>query len=155
MELPGSSELVRLTNELEPALDKIIERKIENFELEYNEGKGMNATIHNELNIINSEITNSVLQINQSGRDAISKETANKLEQLINSDEVKRSPEQTRLQVLDQVTDLIRELKGTPTDTGKVRRGLKRLAEFLRSVAASAMADMIAQAAIAYAGGSG
>jgi hypothetical protein len=68
----------------------------------------MNATTNNTVNIINSEISNTVLQITQSGRDAISKETAQKLEQLVNSDEIKGFPEPTRLEVLDQVTDLNR-----------------------------------------------
>jgi hypothetical protein len=148
--LPGNSERVQLSNELEPALDKIIERKIEDFELEYNEGKDMNATIHNEVNIINSEISNAVVQITQSGRDATSKDTAQKLGQLVNSDQFKELPEQIRLEVLDQVTDLIKELKG-PTNTGKVHRGLKRVAGFLQSVAANTMADTVAQMAVAYA----
>jgi hypothetical protein len=54
------------------------------------------------------------------------------------------------LDVLDQVTDLIKELKGS-ADTGKVHRGLKRLAGFLSSVTSSSMAHMVAQAAVAYA----
>jgi hypothetical protein len=138
------------TRQLGEALDKLIKRKVENFELGYVEGKDMNATTQNTVNIINSEISNAVVEINQSGRDTISKETAKRLEQLINSDEIKGLPDQTRLDVLDQVSDLIKELKG-PTDAGKVHRGLKRLAGFLKTVASSAMADMIAQAAVAYA----
>jgi hypothetical protein len=90
------------------------------------------------------------MQITQSGKDTISKDTALKLQELVNSDEVKGLPEPTRLEVLDQVTDLIKELKG-PTDTGKVHRGLKRLATFLQSVAANAMAGTVAQMAVAYA----
>jgi len=135
---------------LDEALDKIIKRKVEDFEFEYVEGKDMNATTNNTVNIINSEISNTVLQIIQSGRDAISKETAQKLEQLVNSDEVKGLPEQTRLEVLDQVSDLIKELKG-PTDTGKVHRGLKRLAGFIKSVASNSVAEAVAQIAVAYA----
>jgi hypothetical protein len=149
--LPENSTRVQLRSDLDLALDKLIERKVENFQLNFVEGKDMNATTNNTVNIINSEISNSVLQITQSGRDAISKETAQKLEQLVNSDEVKGLPEQTRLEVLDQVSDLIKELKGTPTDTGKVHRGLKRLAAFLQSVAANAMAGTVAQMAVAYA----
>lgn len=152
--LPGNSMRVQSRNELDLALDKLIKRKVEDFELGVIEGREMTAITNNTVNIINSEITNSVLQINQSGRDAISKETANKLEQLVNSDEIKGLPEQTRLEVLDQVSDLVKELRG-PTDKGKVHRGLNRLSNFLRSVAASAMADMIAQAAIAYASANG
>jgi hypothetical protein len=40
---------------------------------------------YNELWFIGSQISNSVLEINQSGRDTISKETAKKLEQLVNN----------------------------------------------------------------------
>jgi hypothetical protein len=141
----------QLRGQLEPTLDKIINRKVEDFGLGYTEGKDMNATTNNTVNIINSEISNAVVQITQSGRDVISKETALKLQELVNSDHVKELSEPTRLEILDQVTDLIKELKGTPTDTGKVHRGLKRLAGFLGSVASSAMADTVAQIAVAYA----
>jgi hypothetical protein len=144
----------QLSGQLVPTLDKIINRKVEDFELNYTEGREMTATTNNTVNIIGSNISHSVVEINQSGRDTISKNTANKLEQLINSDEIKGLPEPTRLDVLDQVSNLVKELRG-PTDKGKVHRGLKRLAGFLWSVAASAMADMIAQAAIAYAGANG
>jgi hypothetical protein len=68
----------------------------------------------------------------------------------VNSEEIRGLPEQTRLDVLDQVSDLIKELKG-PTDAGKVHRGLKRLADFVLSVASSSMADFVAQIAVAYA----
>jgi hypothetical protein len=140
----------QLSGQLVPTLDKIINRKVEDFELNYTEGKEMNAITNNTVNIIGSNISNSVMQITQSGKDTISKDTALKLQELVNSDEVKGLPEPTRLEVLDQVTDLIKELKG-PTDTGKVHRGLKRLATFLQSVAANAMADTAAQMAVAYA----
>jgi len=140
----------KFTSQLGEALDKLIKRKVEDFEVGFVEGKDMTATINNTVNIINSQISNSVLEINQSGRDIISKETAKKLEQLVNSDEIKALPEATRLDVLDQVSDLIRELKG-PTDAGKVHRGLKRLAEFIKSVASSSMAEIVAQMAVAYA----
>src|SRR5882757_5769445 len=52
--------------------------------------------------IINSNISNAVVQITQSGKDAISKQTAEKLHELINSDEIKGLPEDSRLDVLDQ-----------------------------------------------------
>jgi hypothetical protein len=103
------------------------------------------------VNIINSQISNAVVEINQSGRDSISKETANKLEQLVNSEKIKELPQAIRLDVLDQVSDLIKELKGPTTDAGKVHRGLKRLAEFVKSVASSSMAKIVAQAAVAWA----
>jgi hypothetical protein len=136
--------------QLVEALDKLIKRKVEDFGLGYVERKDMSATTNNTVNIINSQISNSVLEITQSGRDTISKETARKLEQLVNSEEIKALPEQTRLDVLDQVSDLIKELKG-PTDTGKVHRGLKRLAGFISSVASQSVAEFVAQFAVAYA----
>src|SRR5262249_41390420 len=89
------------------------------------------------------------------GRDTISKETATKLEQLVNSEEIKALPETARPEVLDQVTDLIRELKGPTTDAGKVHRGLKRLAGFISSVASSSVAEIVAQAAVAWATANG
>ena len=147
---PGNSTRVALMGQLGPALDKLIKRKVEDFELGYIEGKDMTATTNNSVNIIGSQITNSVLEINQSGRDTISKETAQKLEQLIKTEEIKALPEATRLDVLDQVSDLIKDLKG-PTDTGKVHRGLKRLREFISSVASSSVAEIVAQIAVAYA----
>jgi hypothetical protein len=143
-----------LRAQLSEALDKLIERKVEDFELGFVEGQEMNATTNNTVNIIGSQISSSVLEINQSGRDTISKETAKKLGELINSDDIKGLPEQTRLDVLDQVSDLIKELKG-PTDAGKVHRGLKRLGGFLSSVASSSIAETIAQIAVAYAAANG
>ena len=42
----------------------------------------MNATTNNTVNIIGSNISNSVMKITQSGKDTISKDTAQALEQL-------------------------------------------------------------------------
>jgi hypothetical protein len=136
---------------LDAAIDKLIERKIEDFELGIDEGREMNTTTQNTVNIINSSISNAVVQITQSGKDAISKETAQKLEQLVNSEAIKGLPENDRLNVLDQVDDLIKELKAPVTDKGKVHRGLKRLGNFISSVASKAVADTVAQLAVAYA----
>jgi len=136
---------------LDPALDKIINRKVENFELGYVERKDMSPTTANTVNIIGSNISNSVLQITQSGKDSISKETALKLQELVKSEEIKALPENDQLHVLDQVSDLIKELEASTTDKGKVHRGLKRLGDFLSQVASSSIAETIAQAAIAYA----
>jgi hypothetical protein len=144
----------KFTSQLGEALDKIIKRKVEDFEFGYTEGKDMNATTNNTVNIIGSNISNSVMQITQSGKDTISKDTALKLQELVNSEEIKALPEPTRLEVLDQVSDLIKELKG-PTDTGKVHRGLKRLAGFISSVASNSVAETVAQIAVAYATANG
>jgi hypothetical protein len=142
----------QLRGQLDPALDKIIKRKVENFELGYTPGKKMNAaTTQNTVNIINSNISNSVMQITQSGKDAISKETAQKLEQLVNSDEIKGLPEETRLNVLDQVDDVVKELKAPATDQGKVYRGLKRLGNFISSLGSKVVADAVALIAVAWA----
>jgi hypothetical protein len=120
------------------------------------EGREMNTTtITNNINIIGSNISNSVLQITQSGKDAISKETALKLQELVSSDEIKALPEKDRLDVLDQVSDLIKELQASTTDKGKVHRGLKRLAGFISSVASSSIAEIVAQAAVAWAAANG
>jgi hypothetical protein len=139
-----------LRAQLSEALDKLIERKVENFELGYIEGQEMNATTQNTVNIIGSNISNSVVQITQSGKDSISKETALKLQELVNSEEIKALPEETQSHVLDQVSDLLKELEASTTDKGKVHRGLKRLGDFLSQVASSSIAETIAQAAIAY-----
>ena len=94
----------------------------------------MNATTNNTVNIIGSNISNSVMKITQSGKDTISKDTAQALEQLVNSEEIKALPEDDRLNVLDQVEDVVEQLKAPTTDGGKVHRGLKRLGKFLSSV---------------------
>jgi hypothetical protein len=140
-----------LRAQLSEALDKLIERKVEDFELGFVEGKEMNATTHNTVTIINSNISKSVVQITQSGKDAISKDTAKKLQEIINSDEIKALPEETRFDVLDQADDVIKELSAPVTDKGKVHRGLKRLGNFISSVASKSVADVVAQLAVAYA----
>jgi hypothetical protein len=137
--------------QLDPALDKIIKRKVENFEFGIIEGREMNATTHNTVSIINSNISNAVLQITQSGKDAISKDTAQKLAQLVNSEEIKALPENDRLGVLDQASDLMKELQAPTTDKGKVHRGLKRLGDFISSVGSKVAAAVVAEVAVAYA----
>src|SRR5262245_21367972 len=97
--------------QLDEALDKIINRKVEDFELGYTPGKNMNATTNNTVNIIGSNISNSVMKITQSGKDTISKDTAQALEQLVNSEEITALPEDDRLNVLDQVEDVVEQLK--------------------------------------------
>jgi hypothetical protein len=149
--IPQHSTRVQLRNDLDAALDKLIKRKVEDFEWGYMEGKDMNATTQNTVNIINSSISNSVVQITQSGKDAISKDTALKLQELVNSEEIKGLPDDDRLEVLDRVSDLIEELSDEKTDKGKVHRGLQRLGEFISSVASKAVADTVAQLAVAYA----
>jgi len=57
----------------------------------------MNATTHNTVNIIRPNISNAVVQITQSGKDAISRDTARKLEQIISSEEIKGCPRRTDL----------------------------------------------------------
>jgi hypothetical protein len=140
-----------LRAQLSETLDKLIERKVEDFELGFVEGKEMNATTHNTVTIINSNISKSVVQITQSGKDASSKDTAKKLQEIINSDEIKALPEETRFDVLDQADDVIKELSAPVTDKGKVHRGLKRLGNFISSVASKSVADVVAQLAAAYA----
>jgi len=140
-----------LRGQLDPALDKIIKRKVEDFELGYVEGREMNATTNNTVSIINSNSSNAVVQITQSGKDAISRDTAQKLQELVNSEEIKALPEKTQLDVLDQVGDLMKELQASTTDKGKVHRGLKRLGDFISSVGSKVAAAVVAQVAVAYA----
>src|SRR6516225_8548969 len=109
----------------------------------------MNATTHNTVNIIKSNISNAVVQITQSGKDAISRDTARKLEQIINSEEIKGLPEEDRFDVLDQADDVIKELSVAVTDKGKVYGGLKRLGRFISSVASKPLADFVAELAVA------
>jgi hypothetical protein len=149
---PENSTRVQLRNDLEAALDSLITRKVEDFELGFVEGRrDMNATTQNTVNIINSNISNAVVQITQSGKDAISKDTAQKLQQLINSEEIKGLPENDRLNGLEQADDLIKELQAPTTDKGKVHRGLKRLGDFISSVASSAVAQIVTTLATAWA----
>jgi hypothetical protein len=149
--LPGHSTRVQLRNDLEAALDNLIKRKLEDFEIGFMEGKDMNATTQNTVNIINSNISNAVVQITQSGKDAISKGTAQQLEQLINSEAIKGLLENDRLDVLDQAEQVIKELSSPATDDGKVVRGLKRLGTCISSVASKATAEIVTQLAVAYA----
>jgi hypothetical protein len=143
-----------LRGQLDPALDKIIKRKVEDFEWNI-EGKEMNATTQNTVNIISSNISNSVVQITQSGKDTISKETAQRLEQLVNSQDIKALPEEERFNVLDQVDDVVKELQAPTTDVGKVHRGLKRLGNFISSVGSKVVADAVAQVAVSWAKANG
>jgi hypothetical protein len=140
-----------LAGQLDPALDKIIKRKVEDFELGFVEGKDMNATTNNTVNIINSQISNAVVQITQSGKDTISKDTALKLKELINSEEIEGLPEEQRLEVLDHAEGVIKELSSPVTDDGKVVRGLKRLGNFISSVASQSVSKVVADLAVAYA----
>jgi len=133
---------------LSEALDKIIKRKVEDFELGIMEGREMTQ---NTVNIINSSISNALVQITQSGKDAISKDTAQKLQELVNSEEIKGLPEDDRLHGLDQVDDLIKELQAPTTDKGKVHRGLKRLGNFISLVASNALAQIVTKLATAWA----
>jgi hypothetical protein len=149
--LPENAIQLQFRYELNRAFDQLIKRKVEDFELGYTEGRDMNATTSNTVNIINSNISNAVVQITQSGKDAISKDTALKLKELINSEEITGLPEETRLDVLDQADGVIKELGSPVTDDGKVVRGLKRLGKFISDVASKSAADAVAQLAIAYA----
>ena len=112
----------------------------------------MSPTTQNTVSVIGSSIANAVVQITQSGKDTISKETARKLLELVNSDEIKELRKNDRLDVLDQVDDIVKELNSVSTDKGKVHRGLKRLVKFVPSAEAK---TMIAHAAIAYANSKG
>jgi hypothetical protein len=96
-------------------------------------------------------IFNSVMQITQSGKDAISKETAQKLEQLVKSEEIKALPEGDRVEVLDLVDNVTKELNAPTTDAGTVHRGLKRLGNFISSVASSSVAKIVADLAVSWA----
>src|SRR5262245_23962421 len=133
------------------ALDKLINRKVEDFELGSVEGQEMNTTTNNSVNIIGSNISNFVVQIAQSAKHAIFRDTAQQLEQLVNSKEIKALPESDRLDVHDQVTDLVKELHASATDKGKVHRGLNRLGGFLLgSVSAKVAAEIVTKLAVAW-----
>ena len=62
----------------------------------------MSPTTQNTGSIIALNISNSVLQITQSGKDTISKETARKLLELVNSQEIKALRKNEQLDVLDR-----------------------------------------------------
>ena len=137
--------------QLSEALEKLIKRKVEDFELGYIEGKDMTQqpTTRSTSSIQTSP--NSVVQITQSGKDAISKETALKLQELVNSEEIKGLPDDEQLDVLDQANAVINELSAPVTDDGKVVRGLKRLGKFLSEVASQSVSKLVAELAVAYA----
>jgi hypothetical protein len=135
--------------ELRAALDKLIKHKVEDFEFDIMEVKDMTPTTQNTANSTISDAV--VVQTAYSDKDTISKDTARKLLELVNSDEIKALPENDRLDVLDQVSDLLKELEASTTDTGKVHQGLKKLGDLLSQVASNTAAETVAQAAIAYA----
>src|SRR5262245_54387364 len=108
----------------------------------------MSPTTQNTVNVIGLNIANAVVQITQSGKDTISTETARTLLELVKSDEIKELRKNDRLDVLDQVDDIVKELNSASTDKGKVHRGLKRLVKFVPSAEAK---TIVAHAAIAYA----
>jgi hypothetical protein len=60
-------------------------------------------------------------------------------------------PEEDPIGVLDQADDVIKELKAPNTDGGKVFRGLKRLSNFISSVASGTVSKVIVELAVAYA----
>ena len=156
---PGNSDRVVLRHQLGPALDKIIERKLEDFKLGIIEGSKMNPPVgnvaHNTVNIINSNISNAVLTITQSGKDSISKEVAQKINDILKSDEIKKLPEETQLEVLDHAETVVSELNKTTPDSGKVHRALKRLGSFLRQTGTEIAAKLIAEITVAWAGAHG
>ena len=92
-----------------------------------------------------------VFNSSSSPPETISKGTALKLQELVNSEEIKALPDDDRLEVLDRVSDLIEELQAPTTDKGKVHRGLKRLADFISSVASNAVAQIVTKLATAWA----
>ena len=69
----------------------------------------------------------------------------------MNSQEIKELPENDQLDVVDQVEEVIKELSSPATDDRKVVRGLKRLGNFISSVASQAGAEFVAQIGVAYA----
>src|SRR5262245_29770164 len=147
---PDLADSTQFRAELRASLDKLIKHKVEDFEFDMMEGKDMTPTIQNTVNITNSTNPDSLVQTTQSG-NAISRDTALKLLQIVNSDEIKELPENDRLEVLDRVTDIVKELNAPTTDKDKVHRGLERLGNFLSQVASNTAAETVAQAAIAYA----
>jgi len=94
--LPGNPERYQLRNELELALTNSsnVSSKILGW---LHRGKRYECNNAQHLNIIRPNISNAVVQITQSGKDAISRDTARKLEQIINSEEIKGCPRRTDL----------------------------------------------------------
>src|SRR5262245_36367810 len=108
----------------------------------------MSPTTQNTVSVIGSNISYAVFCLKKKRKETISKETARKLLELVNSDEIKELRKNDRLDVLDQVVDIVQELNSASTDKGKVHRGLKRLVKFVPSAEAK---TIVAHAAIAYA----
>jgi hypothetical protein len=151
---PGNSERADIRARLGPALDKIIERKLEDFAFgiigdNKMEPKDTSIT-HNTVNIVNSNISHTVLTITQSGKDAISKDVAQKLEQMLGSEEIRNLPVETQLDVLDQAEAVVGELNQAMPDAGKISRGLKRLGKFLTSTGTEIAAKFTAELTVAY-----
>jgi len=156
MAFPGSAERATFRRILELDLDKIIKRKLEDFELAFVEGNKMaspptNSVTHNTVNIINSNISDTVLTITQSGKDDTLKMIAQKIDQMLKLDEIKNLPEPEHVEVLDHSEVVINELDKTVPDTGKVLRGLKRLGTFLTNTGTEIAAKVIAETTVSWA----
>ena len=152
---PGNSSRAEQRKRLGPALDNIIKRKLEDFQLGIIEGQKMEPkdakVTHNTVNIINSNISNAVMTITQSGTDTVSKEVAKKIEEIMNLEEIKALPEATQLEVLDHAEVVVDELNKPILDEGKVLRSLKRLGSFLKNTGTEVAAKFAAELAVAWA----
>lgn len=151
---PGHSERVAFRKQLVQAMDKIVARKVEDFQLGIIEGEkispGGDVTV-NSINIVNSTITDAVLTITQSGKDSLLKDVAQKISDLVKSDEITELPENNRLEVLDHSENIISELNTPAADNGKVLRALKRLGFYLGSAGAEVGSKVLAELAVAWA----
>ena len=152
--IPGNSERVASRKQLEAELDRIIAHKVEDFQLGIIEGIKMNPppnAMHNTVNIIDSTISNAVLTIVQSGKDAQLKEVAQRISDLLKSPEVTNLPDEKRLEVLDHSENIVTELEKPEPDKGKVYRALKRLGTFLKSTGVEIASQVVAEISVAWA----
>lgn len=107
--------------------------------------------MHNTVNIIDFTISNAVLTIVQSGKDAQLKEVAQRISDLLKSPEVTNLPDEKRLEVLDHSENIVTELEKPEPDKGKVYRALKRLGTFLKSTGVEIASQVVAEISVAWA----
>lgn len=152
---PGNSTRVRMRDEHALALDKIIKRKLQDFSLGVIGGVKVNSSqnnvTHNTVNIINSNISETILTITQSGKDAHVKDAAQKIEEMLKSEEITKLPEDMKIEVLDHAEIVVTELNKQSPDNAKVLRSLKRFGSFLKSAGTDVAAKLIAEITVAWA----
>lgn len=143
--------LADLSNWLPEKLDKRTRRAVEDYKLDFEPGKPPMTSPTNQVNIVNSKISNAVVNIVQSGKDTSLKDIAQNIQKVLDLAEVKNLPPEKRLDISDQAEVIVAEIGKAQPDEGKIKRGLKRFGEFLTTVGLDVGAKIVAEVLVAMA----